>query len=176
MRRRQICRTSLSCASANSGLTMHVVSVDFGYPINRNSISLLDGKRMVGGLKFDVGPDTVVSEMHTCLEIFGARIERQFGGEPAKEWSDVRSLRLVETSYEVSKSVLAERDPNAPGERFRFSVNGDLERTAFGRPHRCRIPKCTCCLDPWWGLSRNKAAPRRQKSASLRATRCRTYI
>ena len=50
---------------------------------------MLDGKRMIGGLQFDIRADTVVSEMHARLEILRARIERQFGREPAKERADV---------------------------------------------------------------------------------------
>ena len=57
------------------GLTMYIVGVDFSHPISRNSISLLDGERMIGGLQFNIRPDTIVPEMHAGLEIFGARIK-----------------------------------------------------------------------------------------------------
>jgi hypothetical protein len=58
---------------------MRAACVDFGYPIDGNPVSLLDGKRVIGWLEFDAGANPAVAEMHARLEILRARIERQFG-------------------------------------------------------------------------------------------------
>ena len=58
---------------------MLVAGVDLGYAIDRDPVSLLDGKRMIGWLESDVRANPVVAEMHARLEILHARIERQLG-------------------------------------------------------------------------------------------------
>jgi hypothetical protein len=53
--------------------------VDFGDAINRDPVSLLDGKRMIGRLEFDVRANPAVAERHARLEILRAHIEHQLG-------------------------------------------------------------------------------------------------
>src|SRR5262245_35987380 len=68
-----------------------VEGVDLRDPIARDSITLLNGERMIRGLEFDVRANAVVAQMNPRLQILRARIERQLGREPTEEWADVRS-------------------------------------------------------------------------------------
>src|SRR3954470_24728532 len=73
-RARGACRFPASRASPGFGRRVDEGSVDLGDPIDRHSISLLDRKRVVGRLQFDVGTDTVFAQMRECLEILRVRI------------------------------------------------------------------------------------------------------
>ena len=43
---------------------MFVAGVDFGYAIDRDRVSPLDGKRVIGRLEFDERANPAVAEMH----------------------------------------------------------------------------------------------------------------
>jgi len=108
-------------------LTMFVVREDFRNPIDGDTGSLLDGERMIGWLQFDVRPYPVVAKMNAGLQILGAGVKRQFGGQPAEERPDLRTLRCLETGHKLIEVGLAERNPHTPGEWLGCAVNGNFE-------------------------------------------------
>src|SRR6266496_1841525 len=104
--------------------------VDLGHSIDRDPIALFDGERMISGFQLDVRAYSVVAQMDTRLQILGARIERQFGREPAEKRSDVSAFRRVEAANEIVKTLRAERDPDAPDEGLARSIDRDLDTAA----------------------------------------------
>ena len=112
---------------------MFVVRVDLGHSIGRNPIALLDGKRVIRGFQFDIRACPVVAQMDARLQILGARIQRQFGREPAEKRSDVGALRGVEASNEILKALRTERHPHAPNEWLTRPVDRDLDAAADER-------------------------------------------
>ena len=116
-------------AAPRLALTVFAVSENLRDPIDGDPRALFHGERVVGGLKFDVRPYPVVAQMRACFQIFRARIKGQFGREPSEEWADVRSFRRIETSHELIETVLAERNPDAPGEWLCFPMHRNLQAT-----------------------------------------------
>src|SRR5580704_11302266 len=109
---------------------MFEVRVDFGQPLGGNPCSLLEGKRVIRGLQFDIRTHSVVSEMQARLQVLSARIEREFPGEPPEERADMRPFWCVEASKELIEAALAQRDPDAPNERLGLAVHGNLQAAA----------------------------------------------
>jgi hypothetical protein len=68
--------------------------------------------------------------MDARLQILGARIERQFGREPAEKRTDVGSFRRVEAGNEILKALRAEGNPDSPDEGLARSIDWDLDTTA----------------------------------------------
>src|SRR2546422_8633384 len=101
--------------------------VDLGHSIDRDPIALFDGERMISGFQLDVRAYSVVAQMDTRLQILGARIERQFGREPAEKRSDVSAFRRAEAGNEILKALRTERDPGSPDVGLVRSVDRDLD-------------------------------------------------
>ena len=59
---------------------MRDVGENLAHPRSGDPLPLFDRKRVVGRLQLDIRPDPVIAEMDAGLEVFRARIERQFGG------------------------------------------------------------------------------------------------
>jgi len=74
-------------------MPINEVSVDLGHARNRDAVSLLDCKRLIGRLQLDKGSDPVVPQVDAGLRIFSARIERQLSGETSrrKGWRAIAS-------------------------------------------------------------------------------------
>jgi hypothetical protein len=102
---------------------MFEARVDFGHPLGGNPRSLLEGKRVIRGLQFDIRTHPVVSEMQARLQVLGAWIEREFRGEPPEERADMRPFWCVEESNELIEAVLAQQDPDAPNERLGLAMH-----------------------------------------------------
>ena len=85
----------LGAAARPLALTVFAVRENLRDPIDGNTGALFHGKWVIGGLKFDVRPYPVVTQMGSCFQIFRARTKRQFGREPTEEGADVRSFRRI---------------------------------------------------------------------------------
>ena len=106
-----------------------IVSKNFRDPLDGNPGSLLHGKWVVGRLELDERAYSVVAQMCARFEVLRARVKRQFSRKPSEKWTDVRSLRRIEASRELIETVLAERNPDSPGERLRFTLHGNFQTT-----------------------------------------------
>lgn len=108
------------------GLAALIVAVDLGNPIDIDAGSLLNGERMIRWFQLDVRAHAIIPEMRTRLQVFGARVEREFSGEPPEEWAYMRSVVHVEACNKLIEMVLAEGYPNSPDEWLRLVMDRDF--------------------------------------------------
>ena len=50
-------------------MIVHHLRVNFSHSLLRDATTLLDCKKMIGGLKFDVWPSSMITKMHPGLQI-----------------------------------------------------------------------------------------------------------
>jgi len=64
---------------------VHHDRIDFGDPIDRDPVALLEGERMIRGLKLDPRSLAMVAKMDMCLQIDCLRIRLEPRVQPTKE-------------------------------------------------------------------------------------------
>ena len=115
-------------------MIVHHLCVDIRQACLRNSIPLLDRKRMLGGFKFDVRSDSIVAKAHLSLEIDRVRIRLEPRIKPPKEWTDVRAFRGVGAFHPLFEACVAQGDPDTPNETLSLAVHRDLNASPDEEP------------------------------------------
>lgn len=109
---------------------VHISRVDLGDAIDGDPVALLDRERVLGRLKLERGADAIAAQMDARLQVLGAWVQRNFGRQPAEQWSDMRALWPVDARNELVEPLLAQRDPDAPDQRFVLAMDRNLDTSA----------------------------------------------
>src|SRR5688572_26555852 len=80
-----------------------------------DAIPLLQRKRMIRRLQLNVWTDSIVADMHPCLQVHGLRISGDRYAEPAKVRAVARPLLYSQQVLELVEIFLTERYPNSRG-------------------------------------------------------------
>src|SRR6476646_10948318 len=95
---------------------MNHLLVDCRYSFKRDSVPLLDGKRVISVFELHEGPYPVITKVNHRLQVQRVRVDPDVRTEPSEERTVICSIPLVVEFAEMLKVLLVEGSPHSPGE------------------------------------------------------------
>src|SRR5665213_160226 len=103
---------------------------DLLYPLERNAVPLLKGKRVVGRFEDDAGSQIARSKKYVAADFVGFGVPADPVTEPAEARQFIVGDLRIPHLVNVQKSILGDRGPNSPNEDFRTIQDGYFQATA----------------------------------------------
>src|SRR4051794_2326001 len=111
-------------------VAMYHERIQLSDALNRDAFALLYRQQMAGRFQLNKRPNETVPEMNMGLQVHRVRIRLERGIQPSEEGTDMRALLGLVTRDPLSKTLFAERHPNAPGERLGLTMHRDFKAAA----------------------------------------------
>ena len=110
---------------------MNHLFVDLCHSLERDSVPLLDGERVICRFELHEGAYPVIAEVKHRLQVQRVGINPNVRAEPSEEPTVICPLPLTIEFLEMLEVLLAERGPYSPREGFVVTDHGKLQAPSY---------------------------------------------